>query len=160
MNMSEKLCLQWKNFLWKSERRQWLCWCDPGLWGWPLGGSSQGDLGNLQSRNKHPHPLIYLRGMTFENTQLWTSKQISKHRGFSSFRFEGWRCLGGPWQRGVGGSSQTAQVYHKIITACLICNNHQHPANKCNQMIWNFLFRSVWKTKDFADVTLACEDGQ
>ena len=69
-----------------------------------------------------------------------TSGTNHVHRGFSSFRFEGWirKCLGGPWQRWVGGSSQTAQVIHKIITACFICNNHQHPANKCNQMIWNF----------------------
>ena len=30
---------------WKLERGQRLCWCDPGLWGWSAGGSSQGDLG-------------------------------------------------------------------------------------------------------------------
>ena len=30
---------------WKFERGQQLCWCDPGVWGWSAGGSSQGDLG-------------------------------------------------------------------------------------------------------------------
>ena len=34
-----------KGELWRFEQQQRLCWCDPGLWGWLTGWSSQGDLG-------------------------------------------------------------------------------------------------------------------
>ena len=63
----KKLPGQHQNCFWKLERRQWLCWCDSGMWGWSTGGSSQGHLGCLKSillrQNKHSHPLIYMRGM-------------------------------------------------------------------------------------------------
>ena len=34
-----------KGELWRFEQQWRLCWCDPGLWGWSTGWSSQGDLG-------------------------------------------------------------------------------------------------------------------
>ena len=35
--------------LWDLERRDWLHWCDPGLWGWSADRGSQGDLGSIKS---------------------------------------------------------------------------------------------------------------
>ena len=32
-----------KGELWRFEQQWRLCWCDPGLWGWSTGWSSQGD---------------------------------------------------------------------------------------------------------------------
>ena len=50
----KKLPGQHQNCFWKLERRQWLCWCDSGMWGWSTGGSSQGGLGSLQSILSEP----------------------------------------------------------------------------------------------------------
>ena len=45
---------------WKLEIGHWLCWCDPGLWGWSAGGSSQGNLFCCKTLTHNPHfPLTY-----------------------------------------------------------------------------------------------------
>ena len=46
-------------------RGRQLLWCDSGLCGWCIGGSPQGDLGWLQSRNQHSQTLIYVGGFHF-----------------------------------------------------------------------------------------------
>ena len=58
----ERLPGQHQNCIWKLERGHWLCWCNPCLWGWPAGGSSQGDLG-------------------WEGTLLLIISQSSSHQG-------------------------------------------------------------------------------
>ena len=54
-----------------SER---LLWCGSGLWGWCVGGSPQGDLGWLQSRNKYSHTLIFAGGFHFHAKYLSSAK--------------------------------------------------------------------------------------
>ena len=64
----ERLSGEYQKCFWKLERGQRLCWCDSGLWGWPAGGSTQGDIGFLQSllskvdRKKQPLAPTHLRG--------------------------------------------------------------------------------------------------
>ena len=45
----ERLPRQCQKYIWKPQRKQWLYWCDLGLWGWSAGGRAQGDLGCFQS---------------------------------------------------------------------------------------------------------------
>ena len=87
-NMSEKLCLQCSGTISKKNVnksfgyfREDKHWCDSGLWGWSTGGSTQSDLGFLNS----VLPEVAYKEQTQPSSGLYERYEVWKSFGLSWF---------------------------------------------------------------------------
>ena len=84
-----------------------VCWCDPGLWGWSAGGSSQGDLGlaewgeiGVGWRKEHVEEGVALEEESAEPT-IWGGFHCYLLWPTSRSRWEGWDVLVVIWANSV-----------------------------------------------------------